>query len=74
MGSVNGWRAVGDMGVQPMGKMGKTPVHAPSNLFLNILTTGAVTTEAWSLIYYFITLTEKAGPLLLRWLVPWSAL
>ncbi len=43
-----------------------------SNLFLKILTEGAVTTEAGSLFQYFTTLTEKADPIPRRWPVPWS--
>ncbi len=44
-------------------------VHTFSNLFLKILKKGAVTTEAESLFQYFTTLTERADPLLRRWLV-----
>ncbi len=36
------------------------------NLFLKILTEGAVTAEAGNLCQYFTTLTEKAEPLLRR--------
>ncbi len=43
-----------------------------SNLFLKILTEGAVTTEAGSLFQYFTTLTEKAQSLPRRWLAPWG--
>ncbi len=50
----------------------KTSVQTFSHLFLETLTEGAVTTEAESLLQYFITLTENAGPLL--WLAPWRTL
>ncbi len=53
---------------------GEDGVRLLSNLFLKILSEGAVTTEVGSLFQYFKTLTEKADPLLWRWLVPWSAL
>ncbi len=39
-------------------------VQTFSNLFLKILTEGAVTTKARSLFQYFTTLTEKVYPLL----------
>ncbi len=41
--------------------------------FLQPFLESIVTAEAWSLFQYFTTLTENAEPLLLRWLVPWSA-
>ncbi len=71
------WWCVGGLGgmsVQSMGEMGKISVQTFSNLFLKNLTEGAVTTEAGSLFQYFTTLTENAGPLLRRWLAPWSTL
>ncbi len=55
-------------------RWGKTPVQTFSNLFFKILTEGAVTTEAGSLLQYFTTLTENADPLYRRWLAPWSTL
>ncbi len=51
-----------------------TSVQIFSNIFFKTSTEGAVTTEAGSLFQYFTTLTEKADPLLRRWLVPWTTL
>ncbi len=71
MGGVQlGWEGqrIEEMGVKPI--RGMTTIQTFSNLFLNILTAGAVTTEAGSLFQYFTTLTEKADPLLRQWLVP----
>ncbi len=42
------------------GRWDETSVHTFSNLFLKILTEGAVTTEAESLFQYFTPLAEKA--------------
>ncbi len=58
MVNVNGWRQ--------WGRWGKISVQTFSNLFLEILTKGTVTTEAGSLFQYFTTLTEKADTLLRR--------
>ncbi len=51
---------IGEMSVQPMGRMGKISIQRLPNLFLKILAGGAVTTEAGSLLHYFTTLNEKA--------------
>ncbi len=48
---------IGEMRFQSAGKMGK-----------EILTEGTVATEAGSVCQYFTTPTEKADPLLRRWL------
>ncbi len=56
------------MSLQSMGEIGKD--LSPN--FLQPCLEGAVTTETGSLFQYFTTLTEKADPLLPRWLVPWS--
>ncbi len=50
------------MGRWVFSQRGKTSVQAFSNLLLNILTEGAVTTEAGSFFQYFTTLTEKGRP------------
>ncbi len=60
--------------VRQRGRWGKTFVKTFSNRFLKTLTEGTVTTEAGSLFQYFTTLTEKADPLLRRWLAPWRTL
>ncbi len=62
-------REKGRVSVQSVGEMGKNAIR-----FLKTLTEGAGTTEAGSLFQYFTTLTENAGPLLRRWLAPWSIL
>ncbi len=49
------------MSVQPRGRWGKTPVQTFSNLFLKILTEGAVTTEAGSLFQYFTNFERRDG-------------
>ncbi len=59
---------------QSMEEMGKDFCPNFSNRFLKTLTEGAVTMEAGSLFQYFTTLTEKADPLLQRWLAPWGTL
>ncbi len=55
-----------------MKKTAKTTVYTFSNLVLKILTEGAVRTATGSLFQYFTTLTEKATPLLRRWLLHWG--
>ncbi len=80
--TVNGWYAVGMGGVGEWGdessvnggRWVKTSVQIFFNLFLKMLTEGAVTTEAGILFQYFTTLTENADPLLRRLLAPWSTL
>ncbi len=82
MWTANGWRAVRGGGLGNWGDeisvngvdRGKTSVHIFSNLFLKMLTDGAIMTEAGGLFQYFTTLAEKAGALFRRWLVPWSTL
>ncbi len=81
MAIVNAWcagetgRGVGDWGMfSHWGRWGKASVQTFSNLFLKILTKGAVTTVAGSLFQYFTTLTEKADLLLRWWLAPWNTL
>ncbi len=54
------------------GRWGKISVQTFYNLYLEILTEGAVTTEIGSLFRYFTTLAKNADPLFLRWLSPWS--
>ncbi len=73
-GGGGGGLGVGEMSAQPMGEMGKDFCPNFINIFLKTLTERAVTTEAGSLFQYFTTLTEKADPLLRRWLAPWSTL
>ncbi len=65
--TVNGWCAGGKGGgrvFSQWGRWGKISVQTFSNLFLKILTEGAVTTKAGSLFQNFTTLTENADPLL----------
>ncbi len=69
MGGVQvGWggREMGRCVFSKWGGWGKTYVQTFSNLFLEALTKGAVTTEAGSLFQYFATLTEMDDPLLRR--------
>ncbi len=75
MMTVNGWyaggegvRVRGEMSVKSVGEM-VTSVQTFSHLILKILTTGA-----GNLSQCFRTLTEKAEPLLPRWLLPWATL
>ncbi len=56
------------------GRWGRISVQNFFNLYLEILTEGAATTEIGSLFQYFTTLAENADPLFLRWLAPWSTL
>ncbi len=46
-----------------LGRWEKSSAQNFCNLFLKLLTEGAVTTEAVILFQYFTTLTEKADPL-----------
>ncbi len=62
MGAVNDWRA-GGRG-EGIVEMGKISFQTFSNLFLKILTEGAVTTESGNLFQHFTTPTEKADSLL----------
>ncbi len=80
-GTVNWWHAVRGGGVvvlrdkvDEISANGADGEKLLSNLFLKMLTEGAITTEAGNVFQYFTTLTEKADPLLWRWLVQWSTL
>ncbi len=65
-----GWGlGVGEMSVQSMGGWRKIDFKTVSSPYLKLLTEGAITTEAGSLFLCFTTLTEKADPLLQRWLL-----
>ncbi len=60
-----------DLGVRSVEEMRKDFIQTFFNLFL---TEGAVTMESGNIFPYFTILTEKADPLLRRWLAPWSTL
>ncbi len=74
MGGVQVGKGGEGRSVQSMGEIWKDFCPQFLQPFLQILTKGAVTTEARSLFQYFTILTENADPLLRRWLAPWSTL
>ncbi len=69
-----GGQDVGEMSARSMEGDGDTSVQTFSNLFLKILTEGAIITEAGNLFEYFTNLTSNANPLLRRWLASWGSL